>query len=143
MGVFTSDDGTCTGNFTLAAQNFTYNIYDEWIYFECPDPNTTYFIVIDAVSGSFHEIQGYFGFEITEMGLEDAPNLICDAIDFGAVPEGGEVGLPGPMTNVCADGAGDAPNGSWNIEHGVWFTFESRFQDTFSSKESATRKTYP
>ncbi len=123
MGIFTTDDGTCAGNFDLVVENFTYTIYDEWIYFECPQPNTTYFVLIDAVSGSFFEIEGYFGFEITEMGLVDAPNEICNAIAFGQVPEGDTVGLAGPMTNVCADGIGDPPNGSWSIENGVWFSF--------------------
>ncbi len=125
MGVFTTDDGTCTGNYDLVTENFTFNIFDEWIYLECPEPNTTYFVLIDAVSGSFFEIEGYFGFEITEMGLVDAPNEICDAIGFGQVPEGDTIGLPGPMTNVCADGISDPSNGSWNIEHGVWFSFEA------------------
>ncbi len=123
MGVFTTDDNTCTGNFDLVTENFTYLVYDEWIYFECPEPNKTYFIIIDAVSGSFHEIEGYFSFEINEMGLEDAPNLVCDAIDFGVVPDGGTVGLTTPMTNVCADGIGDAPNGVFPIDNGVWFAF--------------------
>ena len=123
MGIFTTDDNTCTGNFELVAENFTYSVNDEWIYFECPEPNKTYFVIIDAVSGSFQDIQGYFSFEINEMGLEDAPNLICDAMNFGQVPEGGMVGLTSPMTNVCADGVGDEPNGSFPISNGVWFAF--------------------
>ncbi|HHM20649.1 MAG TPA: hypothetical protein ENJ20_01380, partial [Bacteroidetes bacterium] len=123
MGLFTTDDNTCTGNFDLVAENFIFNDYDELLYFECPEPNKTYFILIDAVSGSFHEIEGYFGFEINELGLEDAPNFLCDAIAFGPVPEGGTVGLPGPMTNVCADALGDVPNGDFFIDKGVWFSF--------------------
>lgn len=123
LGVFTTDDNTCTGNFEFVVQNFTYQIYDELVYFECPEPNKTYYVIIDAVSGSFHEIQGYFGFEINEMGLVDAPDLVCDAIDFGVVPEGGSVGLPTPMTNVCATNIGDASNGSFFIDQGVWFAF--------------------
>ena len=122
LGVFTTDDNTCTGNFDLVAQNFTYSTKDELIYFECPEPNKTYFIIIDAVSGSFQDIQGYFSFEINELGLEDAPDLVCGAIDLGAVPEGDTIKV-GPMTNVCATATGDAPNGAFFIDHGVWFSF--------------------
>ena len=123
MALFTTDDNTCTGNFDLVTENFTYQVFDEWIYFECPEPNKTYFVLIDAVSGSIQELEGYFSFELNEMGLEDAPNLVCDALDLGAIPEGGSVGLPNPMTNVCADAVGDAANGLFFIDQGVWFEF--------------------
>ncbi|MEO1257868.1 MAG: gliding motility-associated C-terminal domain-containing protein [Bacteroidota bacterium] len=123
MALFTTDDNTCTGNFELVTENFTYQVFDEWIYFECPEPNKTYFILIDAVSGSFAELEGYFSFELNELGLEDAPNLICDALSLGTIPEGGSVELPAPMTNVCADAAGDPANGAFLIDQGVWFSF--------------------
>ena len=68
MGLFTTDDNTCTGNFDLVYENVTYTSLDELIYFECPEPNKTYYVLIDAVSGAAWSIEGYFGFEINELG---------------------------------------------------------------------------
>ncbi|HFA50906.1 MAG TPA: hypothetical protein ENJ95_18000 [Bacteroidetes bacterium] len=123
VAIFKMSDHTCTGTISFVTQNHDPADWDELIYMKCPEPNTDYYILIDAVLNTQDEVEGYFSLEISELGLEDAPNRVCDALELGAVPEGGSIGLPTQMTNVCADNITDPNNGVFSIQHGVWFSF--------------------
>jgi gliding motility-associated-like protein len=125
LALFTTDDNTCTGTFSFVTQNHDPADWGELLYLRCPQPNTTYFVMVDAVSDTPEEVEGYFGIEISELGVEAAPDLICEAEDLGAVPLGGSVSTPGPRSNVCSSNADAVPAMAFGVQASVWFTFQA------------------
>ena len=123
VGVFTSSDNTCTGTFSFTTQNHNPNDWDEFVSINCPLPNTTYFILVDGVSDTPDQVDGYFGLEITETGIPAAPDLRCEAENLGAVPLGGNVGTNGLLTNRCSSNANAAPASAFGVQKSVWFAF--------------------
>ena len=80
MAVYTSDDGTCTGNMTMIASSFDATNFNESITLDCPEANTNYFILIDGNNFNL-EMEGHFGIEISDIGVMAAPDVRCDAYD--------------------------------------------------------------
>lgn len=123
LAVYNSDDGTCTGNMTMLASSIDATNYDESILLECPEPNTTYFILVDGIDFS-DETEGHFGIEITDNGVIAAPDKRCDAYDLGIVPTGGNTGVYN-VHNECADNIGDPNPSAFISQNSVWFTFQA------------------
>ncbi|TAK45997.1 MAG: hypothetical protein EPO28_03035, partial [Saprospiraceae bacterium] len=125
LAIFKTDDNSCTGTFSFVTQNHDPADWGELLYLRCPQPNTTYFVMVDAVSNTPEELEGYFGIEISELGVEPAADLICEAEDLGAVPPGGSVSTPGPRSNACSSNADAVPAMAFGVQASVWFTFQA------------------
>lgn len=123
VGVFSSISGTCAGPWQFYHEILDPGSWDETIYLRCPQPNSTYYILVDGSEAGPEEIEGLFGLSITEMEILPVGNLPCEANDLGLVPLGGSTGTPGPVSNGCADGIGDPPAQAFGVQAGVWFTF--------------------
>ena len=123
LAVYTSDDGTCTGNMTMIASSVNATNFNESILLECPEPNTNYFILVDGVDFS-GEFEGHFGIEITDNGAIAAPDKRCDAYDLGMVPVGGNIGVYN-VHNECANNIGDPNPSAFISQNSVWFTFQA------------------
>jgi gliding motility-associated-like protein len=123
VGVFTSSDNSCTGTFSFITQNHNPNDWDEYVNIDCPLPNTTYFILVDGVSDTPVQVDGWFGIEITETGIPAAAELRCEAENFGQVPLGGSVGTNGLVTNRCTNNSNAAPATAFGVQKSVWFAF--------------------
>lgn len=125
MGVFSSATGTCNGPWTFYHTTTDLTDWDETIYLRCPQPNTEYYILVDGNGQTSEAIEGYFSLQITELDVEEVGDQRCEAWPLGAVPPGGSVGTPEPVSNGCATGAGDPPTSAFGVQAGVWFTFEA------------------
>jgi len=123
LAVYTSDDGTCSGNMTLIASSYIGSDFDESLAFDCPEPNQTYFILVDGRDFDL-EMEGHFGIEISDIGVMAAPDVRCDAYDLGMVPVGGNIGVYN-VHNECADNIGDPNPSAFISQNSVWFTFQA------------------
>lgn len=123
LAVYTSDDGTCTGNMTMIAASVNANNFNESILLECPEPNTNYFILVDGIDFS-GELEGHFGIEIIDNGVMAAPDKRCDAYDLGVVPIGGNTGVYN-VHNECANNIGDPNPSAFISQNSVWFMFQA------------------
>ena len=123
LAVYTSDDGTCTGNMTMIASSYDGTNFDESLSFDCPEPNTNYFILIDG-NDSDSGVEGHFGIEISDIGVMAAPDVRCDAYDLGMVPVGGNTGVYN-VHNECANNIGDPNPSAFISQNSVWFTFQA------------------
>jgi gliding motility-associated-like protein len=123
LALYQSDNDECDGNFQLLGWVSNNNTYDAFLRFRCPQPNTTYWILIDGtISGPGSE-EGFFGLQVTNPDVDDAPDLRCDALDLGEVPEGGSVGLDRPVSNYCATSTGDPFSPNFVLQSSAWFKF--------------------
>lgn len=123
MGIYTSSNNACDGNFTLlswASDNSTQNAF---LQIPCPQPNTTYFILIDGAISYPGSEAGVFGVQVSNVDVDDAPDLRCDAIMMGEVPENGSVSLPRPVSNYCATSVSDPFSPNFVMQSSVWFQF--------------------
>lgn len=131
LALYESSNGFCTGALTLVAENYTGNgsFYDESISVNCLQPNTTYFLLVDGQNTpiiNLNGVEGYFGLQIEDNGIQQAADLICDAEFLGMVPDGGSIGTPLlSRTNNCASNTGDPLNTNFNVDKGVWFQFQA------------------
>lgn len=129
LALYESSNGTCTGALSLIQDEYggLGLIYDEEMNVECLQPNTTYFLLVDGEDSGipFTDGQeGFFGLEIYDLGIRQAPDLICDAQFLGTVPANGSVGVPNlSQSNVCAGNAGDPTPGNWSPDQSVWYSF--------------------
>ncbi len=129
IALFSSSNGTCTGalNLIRQEQDGIGIIWDEEMFVDCLQPNTTYFLLVDGensfLTGSNGQ-QGFFGLEIYDNGITQAGDLICNAQHIGTVPAGGSVGTPNlSQTNICATNTADPNPGNWSSDKTVWFSF--------------------
>jgi gliding motility-associated-like protein len=125
IAVYESDNGACDGNLILSSWTAPFNTNDATLRFSCPQPNTTYYVLIDGAFSTPNSEEGFFGLQVVNVDVDDAPDLKCDAMDLGAVPEGGSIGLDEQMANFCATGAGDPFSPSFVTQTSVWFKFQA------------------
>ncbi|MEM6966333.1 MAG: gliding motility-associated C-terminal domain-containing protein [Bacteroidota bacterium] len=123
LAVYASDDGTCNGNLTLVESSFDGGSPDEALTLFCPEPNQTYFVLVDGLDFS-GDLEGHFGIEISDNGVIAAPDTKCDAYDFGMVPIGGSV-VVNNVHNECANNVGDPNPSAFISQRSVWFTFQA------------------
>lgn len=122
LALYESSDGTCNGTLTLVDNSYVTGSYDETMISNCLDPNTTYFLLVDGVADTPPELFGYFGLEVNVPMVENGPDLICNAANFGQVPDNGSVGTAMQQTNFCATALGDPSSGFTN-DRTVWYQF--------------------
>ncbi len=110
--------------------------YDETIVFDCPQANTTYYILVDGSSivPLFSDEEGYFGLGIYDDGIVQAADFICEAEYLGTPSPGNPVTTNATLqSNVCAtqaispSGNDPLPGSDWSTDadqqQGVWFQF--------------------
>ncbi|MBK8566442.1 MAG: gliding motility-associated C-terminal domain-containing protein [Saprospiraceae bacterium] len=124
VAIFESSDNTCNGTFTFITQNHSAANYDESVVFNCPKPNTTYFILVDGVFSASNniEVEGWYGLEVTELDVLAASELRCTAENIGTVPLGGSISSP-MRTNACSMNSNASPASAFGVQKTVWFTF--------------------
>jgi len=125
LAVYGTDNNACDGNFSLLDWSWVMNnaSYDVFLNFPCSRPNTTYYVLVDGAFSAPGSEQGIFGLQVINVGVQEAPDLRCDALDLGQVPEGGSVGLPEPLGNFCATSTGDPFSPNFVTQSSVWFKF--------------------
>ncbi len=123
LAIYESDDGTCTGAFNLIEASILPGDFDESIILDCPEPDKTYFILVDGNDFDV-EGEGHFGIEIIDNGAVAAADLRCDAYDFGMIPVGGSLSVE-DVHNVCSDNIGDPNPSAFVSQRSVWFQFQA------------------
>ncbi len=125
LAVYGTDNNACDGTFSLLDWSWVManDNYDVFLNFPCSRPNTTYYVLVDGAFSAPGSEQGIFGLEVSSVGVEEAPDLRCDAFDLGTVPEGGSVSLPQPLGNFCATSTGDPFSPNFVTQSSVWFKF--------------------
>lgn len=123
LAVYESDDGTCNGNLTLVESSFDGASLDEDLILYCPEPDKTYFILVDGLDFS-GDLEGHFGIEISDNGAVAAADTKCEAYDFGMIPIGGSVSVNN-VHNECANNIGDPNPSAFISQRSVWFTFQA------------------
>ncbi|MCB0568314.1 MAG: gliding motility-associated C-terminal domain-containing protein [Phaeodactylibacter sp.] len=123
MGIYTSDNNACDGNFTLLSWASDNSTQDAFLQIPCPSPNTTYFILIDGAISYPGSEAGVFGVQVSNVDVDDAPDLRCDALMIGEVPANGSISLPNPVSNYCATSVSDPYSPNFVMQSSVWFQF--------------------
>jgi len=131
LALYESSNNICSGSLTLIQEEYqgTGVIWDEQVDVNCLKPNTTYFLLVDGeayniITASGQE--GYFGLQISDNGITQAADLICDAETLGQVPDGGAVGTPAlSRSNICATNTDDPTPTAFTTSQSVWFQFQA------------------
>lgn len=122
MAVFRSSNNACNGTFSFVAQNHSPTDFGETIPIFCPEPNTTYFVLVDGRSTTNAELEGWFGLQVTQLDVIAASELRCTAENIGTVPLGGSIGTA-LRTNACSMNSNASPATAFGVQKSVWFTF--------------------
>ena len=123
LAIYGTDNNACDGAFELLSWASPNDNYDVFMNFRCPQPNTTYYVLIDGAFTVPDSEEGRFGLQVINVGVDDAPDERCDALMLGAVPDGGSVSLPEPLANLCATSVGDPFSPNFVLQSSVWFQF--------------------
>ena len=123
MASFFSDNDACDGNLDYFVQYFDVSDYDETMILNCIPPNTTFYILVDGVADQPETLQGIFGLSIEAYDAKVAADNICDAEDFGSIPELGEVATSEIQVNRCANASGEPSVPIFTTERTVWYKF--------------------
>lgn len=131
LAVYESSNGTCSGALTLIEEEYQGIgvAWDEDMSVNCMQPNTTYFVLVDGEAFTFvtnNGVEGFFGLQVNDNGVQQAGDEICDAENLGTVPVGGSVATPNlSRSNVCASNINDPTPGAWGSDQTVWFMFQA------------------
>lgn len=120
--IWTNNNG-CTGAWTFIAQNHDPSTWGEEVLLICPQPNTTYYIMVDAVWDDPEQLEGWFGVEVTDYDVMPLTDVICDALALGPVPDGGQVASPLAVSNNCSDNLTGVSPTVFSVQAGVWLSF--------------------
>ncbi|GEM_PF-5456315 len=128
LALYESSNNACTGALTLVESDYDGAgvIYNEEMAVSCLSPNTNYFLLVDGEGSGFapDAVEGYFGLEIIDNGIEQGGDEICEANDLGTVPNGGSVGTTVlSQSNACATNTNDPTSPSFTSNQGVWYSF--------------------
>ena len=116
-------DGSCSGSTKLLKSAFTPDSNDESWTFQCPRPNTTYYIMVDGLSINDEMRKGVFGLQVSSPLVNKGVDQICDAVSLGQLSEGGSLSPDGLWSNFCANAYRDPKASAFNGEAGIWFEF--------------------
>ncbi len=123
LGLYTTADGTCAGTPQWVAGAYTPQDDDETLWLACQLlPNTDYYLLVDGVVDQAGKLHGYFGIEVSDLGVVQGGNLRCQATNLGNVPQGGTLSSQ-LTTNACADNTDDPPDTGFPTQQTVWFQF--------------------
>jgi len=131
LALYESSNNNCTGALTLIQDDYqgVGLLNNEDMSVNCLKPNTTYFLLVDGENTAIintNGVDGFFGLQVNDDGIQQAADLICDAEFLGLVPAGGQVATPNlSRSNVCAGNAGDPTPPAWGPDKTVWFRFQA------------------
>ncbi len=120
--IWTNDNG-CTGGWNFITQNHDPLTWGEEILLECPEPNTTYYIMVDAVWDDPQQLEGWFGVEVRDFGVIPLSDAVCEAWPLGQVPEAGLITSPEALSNNCSDNSTGVSPAAFSVQAGVWLSF--------------------
>lgn len=123
IAVYQSDSGDCTGNFDLIRWADGSGTPNSQAVLFCPDPNTTYHIMVDGAPGFTDPFFGTFGLQVSSPDINEGADQICDAPNLGVVPDGATLEAPGLWSNFCATSIGDPFVPAFQVQVSVWFQF--------------------
>lgn len=121
LAVYSSSNNGCTGTLTEIESEYDLGFFDEDMLVQCLEPGRTYYLM---VNGSFIDEQGYFDLSIATAPSVPIPtnDNICQHIDLGVVPVGGNINNGVNYFNFCASTESGEPS-PFNIDQTVWFSF--------------------
>jgi len=123
FGIYESDDGTCSGNLSGIFFSSDTGTPDEMRIIECLKPNTTYFMLVDGGATVAGGVEGFFGVEISDVDAMSGGDVMCEAENLGAIPEGGFVSLEN-QSNICSDYTFNEPwTSAFVPQRTVWYQF--------------------
>lgn len=122
LAIYSSSTNDCSGNFSFIYQNHEAISWDEHLLFNCPQPNTTYFILVDGVQSTQEEIEGWFSLELEQLDVLYASEFRCGAENIGSVPLGGTISTD-LRSNSCSNNTNMMPATAFGVQKSVWFTF--------------------
>lgn len=125
LAIYASSNNACDGSMSMLTWASPSPSYDAFMLLDCPQPNTTYFLIVDGAFSNPGSLQGEFGLQVINIGVNDAPDLVCNAINLGAVPPGGTLNSPEPLANFCATSTGDPFSPNFVVQSSVWFSFQA------------------
>lgn len=125
LAIMVADNNACDGNLRLLAFNFNQPELDNDLSLICPQPNTRYFVMVDGGPVLGEDKRGFFGIQVSDIGVTEAPDDRCDAEDLGTIPEGGSVGTDGWRSNFCGTDTRDPFVRAFQSQHSVWFKFRA------------------
>ncbi len=122
VAVYRSNDGTCN-NGSMTLHSFAHNLSSNDVHarVDCLQPNTRYYIEVDGRNVLNQE--GYFGLQLDNLGFLPSADLICNAYDFGMIPDGGMATTGMTQNNTCATHTGYPSATAFVIQQSVWFRF--------------------
>lgn len=124
LAVYESSNNLCNGVFSLITAAHDPATFDESLIFNCPKPNTTYFILVDGVyisATDISQLHGQFGLSVTQLDVTAASDQRCTAEALGTVPANGNLQSI-QYTNACS--ANTNPQGTtFSLEKSVWLAF--------------------
>jgi gliding motility-associated-like protein len=126
LALYQSNDGTCN-NISLVYSAYDNSSLDQSLIIPCLEPNTQYYILVDAafLPGTGVGLEGYFGLQVIGAGIIESADFRCSAEDLGLVPDGGSVGTPLNQTNYCATDIGEPNPTAFVLQKAVWFMFQA------------------
>ncbi|MCB0769523.1 MAG: hypothetical protein KDC00_03865, partial [Flavobacteriales bacterium] len=124
LAVYGSSDNSCSGSLSLLGESYTISPLNETLTINGLSTFSTYYVLVDGQNTiGPPSVDGYFGLEIIPSSDGPTNDLICDALDLGALPFGGSIGS-NTFNNLCAGTEPGEPNPTaFGIEQTVWFTF--------------------
>lgn len=118
----------CLSGLRFRKSQFNLESKDIDMVFQCPKPNTTYYIFVDGLSRDQTLRRGTFGLQVSQPLINKGADFICDAPDLGRIPEGGSVATDRSWSNYCSSSILDprrAEGAGFVIQNGVWFEFQA------------------
>ncbi len=126
LALYESNDGTCN-DVSLLYSDHDNNSLDQTLLSNCLEPNTRYYILVDAafLPGTGIGLEGYFGLQVIAAGIIETADFRCNAEDLGLVPDGGVISTPMNQTNFCGTDIGELNPSAFELQKAVWFMFQA------------------
>lgn len=113
----------CSGPWSFVLQNHNPATWGEELLLVCPDPNTTYYLMVDAVWDDTEQLEGWFGVQAQDLAVMPVPDVRCEALNLGAVPNSDTLQYPMALSNSCSANSDPETVSSFSVQKGVWLKF--------------------
>ncbi|MFT5383465.1 MAG: gliding motility-associated-like protein, partial [Saprospiraceae bacterium] len=126
LALYQTNDGTCN-DVSLLYSAHDNNSLDQTLLIPCLEPNSQYYILVDAayLPNTGVGLEGYFSLQVIGAGIIETADFRCNAEDLGLVPDGGFVGTPLNQTNYCGSNIGEPNTTAFVLQKAVWFMFQA------------------
>ncbi len=123
LALYETSNDQCDGTFELVDSKFKGVTSDEVFNSHCLTANKTYFLLVDGATDFDGGVEGWFGLQIVDEDVVDGSDLICNAENMGAVPNGGMITTGLTQTNACATAVNDPNANNFDTQNSVWYEF--------------------